>query len=54
MEKVCRNCALKTSPRSLFNFIKYPKTVNACKKLFKIFRKRYFERDYLETFEKLT
>ena len=32
MEKVCRKWAVKLSPIRLFNFGKYPKTVNACKK----------------------
>ena len=41
MEKICRKCVLKTSPRPLFNFGKLPTTVNACKKLLKT---KYFER----------
>ena len=34
MEKSCRKCAPKTSPRPLFYFGKQPKTAIACKKLF--------------------
>ena len=40
MEKVCKKCAPKTSPRPHFNFDNLPKTPNAYKKLWK---KRYFE-----------
>ena len=35
MEKSCRKCAIKASPRPLFNFDKYPKTAIACKKFFR-------------------
>ena len=35
MEKSCRKCAPKASPRPLFNFGKQPKTAVAWKKLFK-------------------
>ena len=34
IEKSCRKCAAKASPRSLYNFDKWPKTAIACKKLF--------------------
>ena len=34
MEKLCRKCASKASPRPLLNFVKQLKTVNAGKKLF--------------------
>ena len=34
MEKSCRKCAPKASPRPLFNFGKYPKTAIARKELF--------------------
>ena len=34
MEKPCRKCALKASPRPLFDFDKQPKTAIACKKFF--------------------
>ena len=34
MEKSCRKCAPKASPRSPFNFAKQPKTAIACKKFF--------------------
>ena len=34
MEKSCRKCVPKASPRSLFDFGKQPKTAIACKKLF--------------------
>ena len=39
MEKSCRNCAPKVSPRSLFNFAKYIKTDIACRKFFQKFWK---------------
>ena len=34
MEKSCRKCASNASPRTFFNFGKYPKTAIACKKDF--------------------
>ena len=34
MEKSCRVCAPKASPRPFFNFGKQPKTAIACQKLF--------------------
>ena len=34
MEKSCRKCAPKSSPRPFFTFGKYLKTAIACKKLF--------------------
>ena len=34
MEKSCRKCVPKASPRSLFDFGKQPRTAIACKKLF--------------------
>ena len=34
MEKSCRKCAPKASPRPLSNFGKQTKTANACKKFF--------------------
>ena len=34
IEKSCRKCAVKASPRPLYNFDKQPKTAVACKKLF--------------------
>ena len=34
MEKSCRKCTPKASPRPLFYFGKQPKTAIACKKLF--------------------
>ena len=33
MEKSCKKCAPKASPRLLFTFVKYLKTATACKKL---------------------
>ena len=53
MEKLCRKCALKASPRPLFYFGKQPKTDIACMQeiLLKI---RYFERDYQKPLKKLT
>ena len=33
IEKSCRKCATKASPRPRYNFGKKPKTVIACKKL---------------------
>ena len=43
MEKVCKTSAVKTSPILLFNFCKYPKTANTCKRLLEI---SYFKRDH--------
>ena len=37
MEKVCRKCAPKPSPRPLFNFGKQRNTINAWKEKNKIF-----------------
>ena len=34
MEKSCKRCAPKASPRPIFNFGKQPKTAIACKKFF--------------------
>ena len=42
IEKTFRKCALRTSPRPLFNFGKLPIIANACKKLLKI---KHLERD---------
>ena len=50
MDKSCRTCARKASPRSLFYFDKQPKTVITCKKFFE----RYFVRELLKTLKKLT
>ena len=49
MEKSCRKCAPKASPRSLFYFGKQPKTAIACKKFFL----RYFGRGLSKTFKKV-
>ena len=38
MEKSCRKCAPKGSPRPLFNFGEKPKTPIPCKKIFLKFR----------------
>lgn len=43
MEKVCGKYAVKTSPITLFNFGKWPKIANTCKKIFRI---SYFKRGY--------
>ena len=46
MEKSCRKCASKASPRPLFNFAKWPKTLwarNSLKKILpKSLKKVYF------------
>ena len=34
MEKLCRKCATKASPRPIYNFGKQPKTAITWKKLF--------------------
>ena len=34
IEKPCRKCAAKPSPRPLYNFGKEPKTAITCKELF--------------------
>ena len=39
MEKECKNSGLKTSPITLLNFGRQPKTANACK-IFSDFEKR--------------
>ena len=49
MEKVCKKCAPKTSPRPHFNFDDPPKTANAYKKLQKI---RYLEGRSTKNFKK--
>ena len=49
MDKSCRTCAPKASPRSPFYFDKQSKTVITCKKFFE----RYFERGLLKTFKKV-
>ena len=48
MEKPCRKCGPKASPRPLFYFGKQPKTAIACKKI--ILRIRYFESGLSKTF----
>ena len=47
MEKSCRRCAPKASPRTLFNFGKQPKTAIACKKFFQKLDilKEHYQRD---------
>ena len=47
MEKSCRKCAPKASPRTLFYFGKQPKTAIAWRKI------RYFERGLSKTFKKV-
>ena len=49
MEKLYRKRTPKTSPRILFNFGKYRKTVNVWKKLLKI---RYYERGLSKTLKR--
>ena len=52
MEKSCRKCAPKASPRPLFYFGKQPKTAIACKKFFQ--KQDILKGDYQKTFKKLT
>ena len=42
MEKVCKKCAPKANPRSLFSFGKKPKIANVCQKLLKKIIKNIF------------
>ena len=54
MEKLCRKCAPKASPRPLFNFGKRPKTpiMRLCMKLF--YKIKYFEKGPSKILKKLT
>ena len=52
MEKSCRKCAPKASPRPLFYFGKQPKTAIACKKFFQ--KQDILKGDYQKPFKKLT
>ena len=51
MEKSCRKCASKASPKPLFYFYKQPKKAIACKKI--ILKIRYFERGLSKTLKKV-
>ena len=51
MEKSCRKCALKSSPRFLFSFGKYPNSHCMQEVPLKI---RYFERGLSEDLKKVT
>ena len=50
MEKPCKKCAPKASPRPLFYFGKKPRTTTACKKFF--LKIRYCERGSSKTCKK--
>ena len=52
MEKVCKSCPPKASPRPIFNFGKEDKTANAYKKLFWKFD--ILKEDYRKIFKLLT
>ena len=52
MERSCRKCTPKASPRPLFNLGKYPKTATACKKFF--LKKDILKEDYQKALKKLT
>ena len=51
MTKLCRKCALKTSPRPFFNFGYYPKTEALSRNSFE---NRYFERRLSKILKNLT
>ena len=51
MEKSCRKCAPKASPRPLFYFGKQPKTAIACKKFFQ--KQDILKGDYQKSFKKV-
>ena len=52
MQKPCRKCAPKASPRPLFNFGKQPKTVIECKEFF--YKSDILKEDYQKALKKLT
>ena len=52
MEKTCRKCTPKASPRPLFYFGKQPKTAIACKKFFS--KQDILKEDYQKLLKKLT
>ena len=52
MEKSCRKCAPKVSPRPLFNFGKRNRTAITCRKVF--LKKDVLKVDYQKTSRKLT
>ena len=52
MEKSCRKCAPKASPRPLFYFGKQPKTATACKKFF--WKQDILKEDYQKPLKKQT
>ena len=52
MEKWCRKCAPKGSPRPFFYFYKQPKTAIACKKFF--YQLRFLKEYYQKPLKKLT
>ena len=52
MEKSCRKCEPKASPRPLFYFGKQPKTAIACRKLFK--EEDILKGDYQRPLKRLT
>ena len=51
MEKSCRKCVPKASPRSLFNFAKQTKTTIVCKEFF--LKIRCFERGLSKNLKKV-
>ena len=50
MERSCRKCTPKASPRSLFDFAKKPKTAIACKNFF--LKQDILKEDYQKAFKK--
>ena len=51
-KKTCRKWATRVNSRTLFNFIKYPKTAIACKEFF--YKSDILKQNYQRAFKKIT